>query len=48
MISFGGLLSEKLPCLFSRKRVKEWREVTFMKEWVKPLYIGSPMSVELP
>ena len=23
-----------------RKRVKEWREVTFMKEWVKALYIG--------
>merc|ERR1712004_67683 len=22
-----------------RKRVKEWREVTFMKEWVKALYI---------
>ena len=20
--------------------MKEWREVTFMKEWVKPLYIG--------
>ena len=23
-----------------RKRVKEGLEVTFMKEWVKPLYIG--------
>ena len=21
-----------------RKRVKEWRKVTFMKEWRKPLY----------
>ena len=23
------------------KRVKEWREVTFMKEWLEPLCIGS-------
>ena len=21
--------------------LKEWREVTFMKEWVKPLYIST-------
>ena len=27
--------------IMSRKRVKEWREVTFMKEWLEPLYIGS-------
>ena len=32
----------------SRKRVKEWREVTFMKEWVKPLYIGYHQALELP
>ena len=31
-----------------RKRVKEWREVTFMKEWVKPLYIGYHQALELP
>ena len=30
-----------------RKRVKEWREVTFMKEWVKPLYIGYHQALEL-
>ena len=31
-----------------QKRVKEWREVTFMKEWVKPLYIGYHQALELP
>ena len=28
--------------------MKEWREVTFMKEWVKPLYIGYHQALELP
>ena len=31
-----------------RKRVKEWREVTFMKEWVKALYIGYHQALDLP
>ena len=31
-----------------RKRVKEWREVTFMKEWVKALYIGYHQELDLP
>ena len=31
-----------------RKRVKEWREVTFMKEWVKALYIGDHQALDLP
>ena len=30
------------------KRVKEWREVTFMKEWVKALYIGYHQELDLP
>ena len=29
-----------------RKRVKEWREVTFMKEWVKALYIGYHQALD--
>ena len=28
--------------------MKEWREVTFMKEWVKPLYIGYLQALDLP
>ena len=28
--------------------VKEWRDVTFMKEWVKPMYIGYHQALELP
>ena len=28
--------------------MKEWREVTLMKEWVKPLYIGYHQALELP
>ena len=28
--------------------MKEWREVTFMKEWVKALYIGYHQALELP
>ena len=34
----------------SKKEPKEgdWREVTFMKEWVKPLYIGYDQALELP
>ena len=28
--------------------MKEWREVTFMKEWVKPLYIGYHQALDLP
>ena len=32
----------------SRKRVNEWRKVTFMKEWVKPLYISSLWALDLP
>ena len=31
-----------------QKRVKEWREVTFMKEWVKALYIGYHQALDLP
>ena len=31
-----------------RKRVEEWREVTFMKEWVKPLYICYLQALDLP
>ena len=31
-----------------QKRVKEWREVTFMKEWVKALYIGYHQELDLP
>ena len=31
-----------------RKRVKEWRKVTSMKEWVKPLYIGYLQALDLP
>ena len=30
-----------------RKRVKEGREVTFMKEWVKSLYIGYLQALDL-
>ena len=30
-----------------RKRVKEWREATFMKKWVKPLYIGYLQALDL-
>ena len=30
------------------KDVKELREVTFMKEWVKPLYIGYLQALDLP
>ena len=30
----SGLLQRE-----GRNRVKEWREVTFMKAWVKPLYV---------
>ena len=28
--------------------MKEWREVTFMKEWVKALYIGYHQALDLP
>ena len=28
--------------------MKEWREVTFMKEWVKPLFIGYLQALDLP
>ena len=28
--------------------MKEWRKVTFMKEWVKPLCIGYHQALELP
>ena len=28
--------------------MKEWREVTFMKEWVKALYIGYHQELDLP
>ena len=28
--------------------MKEWHEVTFMKEWVKPLYIGYHQALDLP
>ena len=31
-----------------RKRMKEWGEVTFMKEWVKALYIGYHQALDLP
>ena len=30
------------------KRVKKWREVTFMKEWMKPLYFGYLQALNLP
>ena len=33
--------------IYNYKRVKEWREVTFMKEWVKPLYIGYLQALDL-
>ena len=39
-------------CFFqrkARKRVSEWREVTFMKEWVNPCtYIGYLQALDLP
>ena len=28
--------------------MKEWREVTFIKEWVKPLFIGYIQALDLP
>ena len=34
--------------IWTLKRVKEWREVTFMKEWVKALYIGYHQVLDLP
>ena len=27
--------------------MKEWRGITFMKEWVKPLYIGYLQALDL-
>ena len=30
------------------KRAKEWRKVTFMKDWVKSLYIGYLQALDLP
>ena len=30
------------------KRVKEWRKVTFMKEWMKPLYIAYHQALDFP
>ena len=39
----SGLLQRE-----GRNRVKEWREVTFMKEWVKALYIGYHQELDLP
>ena len=30
-----------------RKSVNEWREVTFMKEWVRTLYIGYLQALDL-
>ena len=32
----------------AERGLKEWREVTFMKEWVKPLHIGYHQALELP
>ena len=40
---FPETINNSKECFFQRKgrkRVKEWREVTFMKEWVKPLYLS--------
>ena len=31
----------------SKKGPKEWREVTFMKQWVKPLYMGYLQALDL-
>ena len=48
---FPSWLSPRKSGFFQRKgrkRVKEWREVTFMKEWVKPLYIGYHQALDLP
>ena len=28
--------------------MKEWPKVTFMKDWVKPLYIGYLQVLDLP
>ena len=47
---FGKFLPRKSG-FFQRKgqkSVKEWREVTFMKEWVKPLYICYLQALDLP
>ena len=45
---YGAKKSGHTLQIYNYKRVKEWREVTFMKEWVKPLYIGYLQALDLP
>ena len=44
---FFFIVSQLIKCI-CMKCMKEWREVTFMKEWVKALYIGYHQELDLP